>query len=81
MTALLASICTITFPDHSFECSTISGEQEKVSNAINTIKSTYDQFSKVHNTSNIIKHVTVRRTFGIIISVSSFLSVGGNPSG
>ncbi|XP_066921281.1 mediator of RNA polymerase II transcription subunit 1-like [Clytia hemisphaerica] len=45
---------------HSFECSTISGEQEKVTNTINTIKTTYDQFSKVQNTSNIIKHVTER---------------------
>jgi len=45
--------------DHSFGTSNLHTEQEKVDNIIGTMKNTYDNFAKVQNPSNILKHVTV----------------------
>ena len=46
---------------HSFEVSHINSEQEKVNNVIGAMKTTYDQFSKLPNPTNIVKHVNVSK--------------------
>ena len=46
-------------PVHSFEVSHINSEQEKVNNVIGAMKTTYDQFSRLQNPTNIVKHVNV----------------------